>query len=198
MTAHPETRKFIRAAFREAGIPVVIDADGLNAFVDAVDELRGGERPQGKGRDSSEADNDPSHAVVITPHPGEMARLIGKETSFVTANRLEVAAEFAAGHNLYVVLKGFRTVVATPAGDIFVNPTGNPGMATGGTGDILTGLIVGAIAQESLGNLTERLCLAVYLHGAAGDLAAEQLGEETLVATDILQFLGKAWEQLRL
>ena len=88
-------------------------------------------------------------------------------------------------------------MVATPAGRAFINPTGNPGMATGGTGDILTGMIAGILAQEHLGSFVERLCLAVYLHGLAGDLAAEELGEESLVATDLLRFLPKAWENLR-
>src|SRR6185369_16850355 len=95
------------------------------------------------------------------------------------------------------VLKGFRTVIATPDGSLYVNSTGNPGMATGGTGDILTGMIAGILAQEHLGNFVERICLAVYLHGLAGDLAAERLGEESLVATDLLRFLPKAWENLR-
>jgi hydroxyethylthiazole kinase-like uncharacterized protein yjeF len=181
MTTHPETRKFIRAALAESAVPTVIDADGLNSFVEAVDELKGdGRRP-----------------VIITPHPGEMARLIGKETVFVNQNRMEVAREFALSHHLYVVLKGFRTVVATPEGAVFVNPTGNPGMATAGTGDILTGMILGVLAQAHLGTLIERLCLAVHLHGAAGDLAAEKLGEEAMVATDILRFVNDAWEQLR-
>jgi NAD(P)H-hydrate epimerase len=126
-----------------------------------------------------------------------MARLIGKDIRDVVANRVDVARDFAVTHKAYVVLKGFRSLVATPDGSIYVNPTGNPGMATGGTGDILTGMIVGILAQEYLGTFIERLCLAVYLHGLAGDLAAEELGEETLVATDLLRFLPKAWQHLR-
>jgi NAD(P)H-hydrate epimerase len=110
---------------------------------------------------------------------------------------VEVARDFAIGHNLYVVLKSFRTVLATPDGAVYINATGNPGMATGGTGDILTGMLAGIVAQENLGSFVERLCLAIYLHGLAGDIAAERLGEEAMVATDILRFLGEAWKQIR-
>jgi len=161
-------------------MPLVIDADGLNAFAENPDHLNGRE-----GRD-----------VIITPHPGEMARLVGMSTDEVQASRLEIARNFAVAHHVFVVLKGHRTLIATPDDKIFINPTGNPGMATGGTGDILTGMITGILAQEHLGSFIERLCLAVYLHGLAGDLAAEELGEESLVATDILRFLPKAWENL--
>jgi NAD(P)H-hydrate epimerase len=170
--AHPETIAFVRAVVEASNVPVVLDADGLAGF----------------------AAN--PHGVVITPHPGEMARLIQKDVGFVTANRLEVARDFATANNAYVVLKGFRTLVATPDGSIYVNPTGNPGMATGGSGDILTGMIAGILAQEHLGDFVERLCLAVYLHGLAGDLAAEAVGEQAMVATDMLQFLPKAWREL--
>jgi NAD(P)H-hydrate epimerase len=123
-----------------------------------------------------------------------MARLIEKPIEHVVENRLAVASDFARRRNAYVVLKGYRTLVAAPDGAVYVNATGNPGMATGGTGDILTGIISGILAQEHLGSFIERLCLAVYLHGLAGDLAADELGEESLVATDLLRFLPKAWE----
>src|SRR5262249_11439954 len=123
---------------------------------------------------------------------------IEKPIDYVIANRVQVATDFAKGRNAYVVLKGYRTVVATPDSSVYINPTGNPGMATGGTGDILTGMISGILAQEYLGSFIERLCLAVYLHGLAGDLAAEELGEESLTATDLLRFLPEAWNTLRL
>jgi NAD(P)H-hydrate epimerase len=110
------------------------------------------------------------------------------------ANRVDVARDFAKQRNAYVVLKGYRTVIGAPDGSIYVNATGNPGMATGGTGDILTGMISGILGQAHLGSFIERLCLAVYLHGLAGDFAADELGEESVVATDLLQFLPKAWE----
>lgn len=174
---HPDTKALVRAVVRNAKIPVVVDADGLNAFAGVADELANG--------------------IVITPHPGEMARLIGKDVEHVQMYRLDVAREFATSHNVYVVLKGFRSVIATPDGAVFINPTGNPGMATAGAGDILTGMIAGILGQEHLGSFIERLCLAVYLHGLAGDLCAEEIGEEAMVATDILQFLGGAWKELR-
>jgi NAD(P)H-hydrate epimerase len=178
---HPETQAFARLAFAESTIPVVVDADGLNAFVEVVEALRGtAQRP-----------------VVITPHPGEMARLIGLETAYVNENRIDVARQFAKTHHVCVVLKGFRTVVATSDGQVFINATGNPGMATGGMGDILTGMLAGIIAQEGIGTFQERVLFAVYLHGLAGDLAADDLGEESLVATDLLYYVGDAWEQIR-
>ncbi len=180
VTTHEETSAFVRDVVRSAEIPVVVDADGLNAFAGHTDDLRGNGRP-----------------IIITPHPGEMARLTGRDVSYITENRVDVARDFATGQKVYVVLKGFRTVIATPDGSLYVNPTGNPGMATGGTGDILTGMITGILAQEHLGDFVERLCLAVYLHGLAGDLAAEELGEESLVATDLLRYLPQAWKKLR-
>src|SRR5207302_9542708 len=110
-----------------------------------------------------------------------------KDIPYVTANRIDVAKDFAKSRNAYVVLKGYRTVVAAPDGNVYINPTGTPGLATGGTGDILTGMIAGILAQEHLGSFIERLCLAVYPPGLAGDLAAEEVGEESLVATDRLR-----------
>src|ERR1051326_2635963 len=176
LTTYMETSAFVRRVRSECRSQMLIDADGLNALVGFEGDLGG---------------------AVITPHPGEMARLIGKDISHVMSNRIEVAKEFAKARNAYVVLKGYRTVVAAPDGSIHINPTGNPGMATGGTGDILTGMIAGILAQEHLGSFIERLCLAVYLHGLAGDLAADDIGEESLVATDLLRFLPKAWENLK-
>ncbi len=175
LTTFLETSAFVRRVGSECRTQMVIDADGLNALVGFEGELGG---------------------AVLTPHPGEMARLIEKNVQHVTANRVDVASDFAKRRNAYVVLKGYRTVVAVPDGSVYVNPTGNPGMATGGTGDILTGMIAGILAQEHLGSFIERLCLAVYLHGLAGDLAAEEVGQESLVATDLLRFLPKAWDNL--
>jgi ADP-dependent NAD(P)H-hydrate dehydratase / NAD(P)H-hydrate epimerase len=179
--SEPGTQKMVRSVMQLAQIPTVVDADGLNAFAGRIAELRGSD----------------SRPVIVTPHPGEMARLIEKDVEFITRNRVDVARNLAVSNHLFVVLKGFRTVVAAPDGSVYINITGNPGMATGGSGDILTGMISGIIAQEHLGRLIERLCLAVYLHGLAGDLAAEELGEETMVATDILRFLHSAWAKLR-
>jgi NAD(P)H-hydrate epimerase len=169
----PETQAFVRRVVSECHAQMVIDADGLNAIAGFEGDFGG---------------------AVLTPHPGEMGRLIGTDAQDVNANRVEVASDFAARRNAYVVLKGYRSIVAAPDGSVYVNPTGNPGMATGGTGDILTGMLAGILAQEHLGSFIERLCLAVYLHGLAGDLAAEEIGEQSLVATDLLRFLPKAWE----
>src|SRR5439155_21723581 len=121
---------------------------------------------------------------------GEMARLIGSNAEEVQANRLEVAADFATTHHVYVVLKGYRTVIATPDGRLFVNPTGNAGMATGGTGDVLTGMIAAWVAQ--LLDAEAACRLAVFLHGAAGDIAAAETGEVSLIASDLLAQLGPA------
>ena len=111
--------------------PMVVDADGLNAFQDAAEKLRG-----------------PRRILVITPHPGEMARLTGQSIAEIQANRIEVARKFANEHGVIVVLKGHRTLIASPGGEVWVNPTGNPGMATGGTGDVLTGVVAGLLAQH--------------------------------------------------
>jgi len=129
-----------------------------------------------------------------------MARLLGVTTREVQVNRVEIARAFARGHNAFVILKGFRTLVVTPQGQVWVNPTGNPGMATGGTGDVLTGLVAGLLAQFFAGRreaaapqpLATVLCTAVYLHGLAGDLARSEMGEQALVATDITRNLPAA------
>jgi NAD(P)H-hydrate epimerase len=172
------TREFVRQLVDRATMPLVIDADGLNAFADDPDRLAGRE-----GRD-----------VIITPHPGEMARLIGMSTNEVQASRLEIARNFAIAHHVFVVLKGHRTLIATPDDRVFINPTGNPGMATGGTGDILTGMIAAWLAQLLD---TEAACrLAVYLHGLAGDLAEADEGEVSMTSADVAGHLGDAMLEL--
>lgn len=180
ISRHRETAELVRTMFHRFSVPLILDADGLNAFEGHDAELRGTE-----------------NVVIVTPHLGEMARLTGNDITYMLRNRLEVARQFALEHEVYVVLKGFRSIVASPAGTVFVNSTGNAGMATAGSGDILTGMITGILGQPNLGNFEERLCLAVYLHGLAGDIAASELGEESLVATDILGFLPQAWRKLR-
>ena len=123
-----------------------------------------------------------------------MARLIGRLVEDVQKNRIEVATEFATTRHVYVVLKGHRTVIATPEGRLFINPTGNPGMATGGTGDLLTGMISAWLAQ--LLDAEAACRLAVFLHGAAGDVAEASEGQVAMVATDVLNLLGDALTQL--
>ncbi|MGE5246371.1 MAG: NAD(P)H-hydrate dehydratase [Betaproteobacteria bacterium] len=168
------TRAFVRALVDRAPMPLVVDADGLNAFVDDPDRLSGRE-----GRD-----------VIITPHPGEMARLLGMSTAEVQSSRLEIARNFAAAHHVYVILKGHRTLVATPDEKVFINPTGNPGMATGGTGDVLTGMVAAWLAQ--LLDAEAACRLAVYLHGLAGDLAEADEGEVAMTSVDLAGHIGDA------
>src|SRR5690606_30186294 len=132
--------------------------------------------------------------MIITPHPGEMARLLNRTVAEVQRNRLDVARDFAASHHLHVILKGHRTIVAGPENRAFINLTGNPGMATGGTGDVLTGMVAAWFAQLLD---PEAACkIAVYLHGTAGDLAGGDEGEVSLIATDLVAHIGEAIIQL--
>src|SRR5215831_12080492 len=172
------TRTLVKALVEQATAPLVIDADGLNAFADDPDRLTGRE-----GRD-----------VIITPHPGEMARLVRMSTDEVQASRLDIARNFAVGHHVYVVLKGHRTLIAAPDGKVFINPTGNPGMATGGTGDVLTGMIAAWLAQ--LLDAEAACKLAVYLHGMAGDLADADCGDVALLAGDLVLHIGDAVQEV--
>jgi len=174
-----ETSEFVREVLKRGASPVVLDADGLNAFEGRADELSGKSRP-----------------MVITPHPGEMARLTGFTVQAVQRDRINIARTFAREHRLIVVLKGHRTLVAHPEGEVWVNTTGNPGMATGGTGDILTGMVAGFIAQAP-DRIFEAVLAAVHLHGLSGDLASESLGEHSLVATDLLRALPEAFRHTR-
>jgi len=173
----PETVQFAQEAVRQTKVPLVLDADGLNAFEGKTNLLDGRRRP-----------------LVLTPHPGEMSRLAGISIKAVQADRVNIARSFARYHHLVLVLKGNRTVIGLPDGSLWVNPTGNPGMATGGTGDILTGMTAGVIAQMPK-DYTRAAIAAVYLHGLAGDVAAERMGEHSLVATDLLDGLPEAFRR---
>jgi NAD(P)H-hydrate epimerase len=173
-----DQRAFVLALLERSERPLVLDADALTVVAADLPILRG----------------TPDRPVVITPHPGEMARLTGLSAADVQHRRLGVARDFATAHHVYVILKGYRTLVATPEGVVYINPTGNPGMATGGSGDVLTGMIAGWLAQ-GLG-VTAACLLAVYLHGAAGDLAASEVGEASLVAGDIVAQIGAAMREL--
>jgi NAD(P)H-hydrate epimerase len=174
----PSTIRFVRRFVEQASAPLIVDADGLNAVADEPARLSGRE-----GR-----------TVIITPHPGEMARLIQRTTREVQAARLEVARDFAVSYAVYVVLKGHRTLIATPDGRAFVNPTGNPGMASGGTGDVLTGVIAAWLAQ--LLDAEAACKLAVYLHGMAGDRARNRMGEVAMTAGDLVESLGPTLVEL--
>jgi ADP-dependent NAD(P)H-hydrate dehydratase / NAD(P)H-hydrate epimerase len=174
----PATAGFVRALVERSTVPLVLDADALTVLADEPSALLGSEE-----RD-----------IIITPHPGEMARLVGSSVEEVQANRIEVASNFAATRHLYVVLKGHRTIVATPEGHVYINPTGNPGMATGGTGDLLTGMIAAWLAQ--LLDAEAACRLGVFLHGAAGDLAERSVGQVAMTATDLVALIGQAFGQL--
>jgi NAD(P)H-hydrate epimerase len=134
--------------------------------------------------------------LVITPHPGEMARLVGSSVADVQKDRLGLARKFARDHELIVVLKGHRTLVVQPDGEAWVNTTGNPGMSTGGTGDILTGMVAGMIAQNPKQAFVVVLS-AVHLHGLSGDVMRESVGEHSLIATDLLPGLPEAFRRVR-
>ena len=173
----PETFDFVHEIIKRVKCPMVIDADGLNAFQGKTELLEGSKRP-----------------LVLTPHPGEMSRLTGMTIKAIQADRLNVARSIAREHHLVLVLKGSNTIIALPDGSAWVNPTGNPGMATGGTGDILTGMTAGVIGQMP-DDVAQATVAAVYLHGLAGDVAAETMGEHSLTATDLLAGLPEAFRR---
>jgi len=167
LSLNDDTTKFVYQIIENAASPLVIDADALNAIAKDVSVLK-----------------TLKTTAVITPHPGEMSRLTGKNVEFIQKNRIDIAKEFSSKWNVITVLKGFRTVVALPDGTAYINPTGNPGMATAGTGDVLTGIIAGLIAQ---GIKPEKAAPAgVYVHGIAGDQIASKKGEYGLIASDLV------------
>ncbi len=165
---------FVRELLDKYDGPLVLDADALNAFADEPSLLVGRE-----GRD-----------LIITPHPGEMARLVGCSVDDLQADRIGLATDFAKRHKLYVVLKGYRTLVVTPDEKVFVNPTGCAGMATGGTGDVLAGMLAAWLAQ--LLDAEAACRLAVYLHGSAGELADADNGEVSMTASDLVDHISDA------
>ncbi len=166
---HPETQEFLRSVVAETELPVVLDADGLNAFADHGDLLQ-----QKKTK-----------FLVVTPHPGEMARLLGSTIPEVQKDRVKTATEAAKRWNAHVVLKGFHTIVAGPDGRVFVNTTGNPALAKGGSGDVLTGLLGGLIAQFGKEDFLRVVALGVYLHGLAADLLSEQANNSGILAREV-------------
>ena len=169
---HEETVRLIDRLVHESHVPMVLDADALNG-------LAGGDFGSSAG------------PRVLTPHPGEMSRLTGKSVDEIQKDRVASARGFAEQHKLTLVLKGDRTMIAFPSGDVWANPTGSPALATGGTGDVLTGLTAGLIAQ-SPDDLESAVLAAVWLHGRAGELAAAELGEKCVVATDLFRYLPEA------
>jgi NAD(P)H-hydrate epimerase len=188
-----ETRKMMAELVTSSRSPMVIDADGINS-IDDIALFGKAQAP-----------------VVLTPHPGEMARLLNKKASpsvrgsqesgarkfrtLVEQERIDTVFSFSQDTGTYLVLKGVPTVLAEPGGRAYINPTGNPGMATGGTGDVLTGMISSFMAQGL--NPTDGAILGVYMHGLAGDIAADNEGEHSLIASDIIDSLPGAFKCLR-
>jgi NAD(P)H-hydrate epimerase len=175
LSTRGEASEFAREFVARVKLLMVVDADALNAFAGRAAEL------DGEGR-----------VLVLTPHPGEMARLAGMTVKEVEADRVGLARKFATEHKLTLVLKGWRTLVAHPDGQIAVNTSGNPAMAKGGSGDILTGMVAAMLAQfpDDVARAAEA---AVYLHGLAGDFAARAMDEHTVLATDTVTHLADAF-----
>jgi ADP-dependent NAD(P)H-hydrate dehydratase / NAD(P)H-hydrate epimerase len=177
LSTDPSTAEFVRHLLPEIKIPFIIDADGLNIIAShrkVLDDLQA--------------------PCILTPHPGEFSRLTGLSIPDVLARRLELAPGFSRTHGLHLVLKGYRTLVADPEGRIFVNPSGNPGMATGGTGDVLAGMIAAFLMPKAA--LTSAVTAAVFAHGMSGDLAAESVSQRALTAGDIIRFLPRTLREL--
>lgn len=170
---HPATRRLIQCIALRSSVQLVIDADGVNAFQGRPSLLKKCSLPP-----------------ILTPHPGEFVRVFGGKKPETDAERKKRSLETARKFKSVIVLKGFKTVVAAPYGRAEVNPTGNPGMATGGTGDVLTGIIAAFVGQGLFPFDAARF--GVYLHGLAGDLAAREKGEVSLIAGDLIEFLPKA------
>jgi len=179
ISTHRSTSELVLSLMPKIKIPAVVDADALNILASTPEILKSLPQP-----------------VVLTPHPGEFARLLNLSTRDVVERKLELVPQFIQEYGAYLVLKGYRTLIATPEGRVFVNPTGNPGMATAGSGDVLSGMIASMIIQEE--NLLEAILAAVYVHGLSGDIAAEKLGEKSLAAGDIIRYLPSAVRLLEL
>ncbi|TAN42910.1 MAG: NAD(P)H-hydrate dehydratase [Nitrospirae bacterium] len=172
-----DTQEIVSKLIKRSPVPLVIDADGLNSITEAKKILRNSRSP-----------------VILTPHPGEMARLTGDSVADIEKSRIDSAVSFSKKTGAYVVLKGVPTVTATPEGRAYINTTGNPGMSTAGSGDVLTGMLAALLGQGL--NPEEASILGVYLHGLAGDLAAAKSGEHSLTASNIISFIPSAFISL--
>jgi ADP-dependent NAD(P)H-hydrate dehydratase / NAD(P)H-hydrate epimerase len=177
---HKETQRFVTALVRQTELPVILDADGLNTFA-------------GRARDLAKRKTE---HLGVTPHPGEMARLLGVSNETVQADRLGVAREAAKAWKAHVILKGFHTILATPNGRALVNTTGNPGMAKGGSGDVLTGILAGTVSQLGVQHWASALALGVYVHGRAADESTAQRKEAGLLAGEIAEGLPATYHRL--
>jgi hydroxyethylthiazole kinase-like uncharacterized protein yjeF len=179
---HPETQEFIARLTSLTELPVILDADALNAFAARSELLRRRKTP----------------FLAITPHPGEMARLLGTSTALVQENRVAAALDSARKWNAHVILKGFHTLIASPDGKLFVNTSGNPGLAKGGSGDVLTGILSALTAQFGTADWIRVLALGVYLHGLAADLLAAEGNEDIsgMLASEVARAVPRAREWL--
>jgi hydroxyethylthiazole kinase-like uncharacterized protein yjeF len=175
---HPGTTALVQTIVESVSLPMVIDADGLNALAD----------------DSSILRRKKSATIILTPHPGEMARLLGASIPDVEADRILVAQEFARNFGVFLVLKGARTIIASPDGTAAINGSGNPGMASGGMGDVLTGIIVSLLGQRY--SAWDACCLGVFIHGYAADMVAAEKGEIGICASDVQAMLPYAYKKL--
>src|SRR5579863_2252393 len=175
-----ETQEFVRSVVRTSELPIILDADGLNAFAGRADELR----------------DRKSKFLAITPHPGEMARLLGSSVKEVEADRVKTATDAAKRWNAHVILKGSHTIVAAPDGRMLVNTTGNAGLSKGGSGDVLTGVLAAMTGQFKTEDWLRTLALGVYLHGAAADVAARGTDLSGIVASDVARSVPQARREL--
>jgi hydroxyethylthiazole kinase-like uncharacterized protein yjeF len=175
---HPGTYALVQSLVETVALPLVIDADGLNALAEDIAVLNRKKAKQ----------------IILTPHPGEMSRLLGTSIPDVEAIRISAAQEFARNYGVFLVLKGARTIIASPDGSAAINGSGNPGMASGGMGDVLTGIIVSLLGQGYAA--WDACCLGVFLHGFAADMVAEDKGEIGIIASDVLEKLPYAYNRL--
>lgn len=172
-----ETQQLVKDLVLKIKKPIVLDADGINALNGNIEILK--KRKQ---------------RTVITPHPGELSRLIKKDIEYIQSNRENIARNFAKTTGVIVCLKGYKTVVASPSGEIYINKTGNSGMASGGAGDVLTGIIASFIGQGM--DDFSATAVSVYLHGLAGDIAVDKKGKFSLIASDIIEYLPDAFKKV--
>jgi NAD(P)H-hydrate epimerase len=186
LTTDTETIEVVHSIIQQSTVPLVIDADAINAFQGSLEELA----------------NEKGQPLILTPHPGEFSRLTGVGTREILSNQIEISREFCQSRLVWLVLKTFRPLVVVPDGSVFVSPMGNPGMATAGMGDVLTGVLTSlvgqfaAVSKSDPASITRALCLGVFLHGLAGDLAAQEMGWEALIAGDVIDSLAEAYQML--
>ena len=179
ISTNKTTEKFLVSLLEKIKVPVVLDADAIN-IIAGIKSILKKIKP----------------AVILTPHPGEMARLANKSTKEIQENRINHASGFAVKHKCFVVLKGARSVVATPGGEVYINPTGNPGMSTGGMGDVLAGVIAGLLSQKY--SPAEACILGTFAHGLSGDIVTSKIGKSGITATDVANSIPTALKEINL